>query len=158
MVQMLLRTPGIGLPDFAQAEAHSRRFPLMSPVLLPRGIVDLARDLPATDLRLVAPTATLLARDSLHPAIERTLPQPHPQALPLAPGRAPPAHRGLAPFLRLQTMTGCQQAAVGLMPHGLTSEKLSPRSSTAPASRRQASAAPARARVRKGDDRGWASR
>jgi hypothetical protein len=69
MVQMLLRTPGIGLLDFAQAEAYSRRFPFMSPVRLPRGIVDLARDLPATDLRLVAPTATLLARDSLHPAL-----------------------------------------------------------------------------------------
>ncbi len=69
MVQMLLQTPGIRLFDFAQAEAYSRRFPFISPVQLPRGVVDLARDLPAADVRLVAPTAALLARNSLHPAL-----------------------------------------------------------------------------------------
>ena len=69
MVQMLLQTPGIRLFDFAQAEAYSRRFPFMSPVLLPRGVVDLAADLPPADVHLVAPTATLVARDTLHPAL-----------------------------------------------------------------------------------------
>ncbi len=69
MVQMLLQTPGIALFSFAQAEAYSRRFPFVSPVLLPRGVVDLARDLPPADVRLVAPTATLVARQSLHPAL-----------------------------------------------------------------------------------------
>ena len=69
MVQMLLQTPGIQLLDFAQAEAYARRFGFISPVLLPRGVVDLARDLPPADVRLVAPTAALLARDSLHPAL-----------------------------------------------------------------------------------------
>jgi TRAP-type uncharacterized transport system substrate-binding protein len=69
MVQMLLQTPGIRLFDFAQSEAYSRRFPFMSAVLLPRGVVDLARDLPPADVRLVAPTATLLARETLHPAL-----------------------------------------------------------------------------------------
>ncbi len=69
MVQMLLQTPGIRLLNFAQAEAYSRRFTFMSPVLLPRGVVDLARDLPPADVHLVAPTATLLARASLHPAL-----------------------------------------------------------------------------------------
>ena len=69
MVQMLLQTPGIALLDFAQAEAYARRFAFISPVLLPRGVIDLARDLPPADMRLVAPTATLLARGSLHPAL-----------------------------------------------------------------------------------------
>ena len=69
MVQMLLQTPGIGLLDFAQAEAYARRFPFINPVLLPRGVVDLARDLPPADVRLVAPTAALLAREGLHPAL-----------------------------------------------------------------------------------------
>jgi len=62
MVQMLLRTPGIRLFDFAQSEALSRRFPFMTPVVLPRGIVDLAADRPAADVHLVAPSASLLAR------------------------------------------------------------------------------------------------
>ena len=69
MVQMLLQTPGIALLDFAQAEAYARRFAFISPVLLPRGVVDLARDLPPADVRLVAPTAMLLARGQLHPAL-----------------------------------------------------------------------------------------
>ena len=69
MVQMLLQTPGIALLDFVQAEAYARRFAFISPVLLPRGVVDLARDLPPADMRLVAPTAMLLARGQLHPAL-----------------------------------------------------------------------------------------
>ena len=69
MVQMLLQTPGVKLFDFAQAEAYSRRFPFMSPVLLPRGVVDLARDLPPNDERLVAPTAALVAKEGTHPAL-----------------------------------------------------------------------------------------
>jgi TRAP-type uncharacterized transport system substrate-binding protein len=69
MVQMLLQTPGIKLFNFAQAEAYSRRFPFMSPVVLPRGVVDLAKDVPPADVRLVAPTATLVARDTVHPAL-----------------------------------------------------------------------------------------
>ncbi len=69
MVQMLLQTPGIKLFDFAQAEAYSRRFAFMSPVVLPRGVVDLARDVPGADLHLVAPTAALVAKRATHPTL-----------------------------------------------------------------------------------------
>jgi hypothetical protein len=69
MVQMLLQTPGVRLMDFAQSEAYSRRFPFLTPVVLPRGVVDLARDLPPADLRLVATTTALLAREKTHPAL-----------------------------------------------------------------------------------------
>ena len=69
MVQMLLQTPGIALYNFAQADAYSRRFAFLTPVTLPRGVVDLARDLPPQDVRLIAPTATLLARKGTHPAL-----------------------------------------------------------------------------------------
>ncbi len=69
LVQMLLQTPDIALFDFGQADAYSRRFPFLTPVTLPRGVVDLARDLPPRDVRLVAPTATLVARQGTHPAL-----------------------------------------------------------------------------------------
>ena len=69
LVQMLLQTPGIALFDFGQADAYSRRFSYLTPVTLPRGVVDLARDLPPRDVRLVAPTATLVARKGTHPAL-----------------------------------------------------------------------------------------
>ena len=69
MVQMLLQTPGIKLLDVAQADAYSRRFPFLTPVVLPRGVVDLASDLPPADVHLVAPTASLVAREGTHPAL-----------------------------------------------------------------------------------------
>jgi TRAP-type uncharacterized transport system substrate-binding protein len=75
MVQMLLRTPGVKLFDFAHAEAYSRRFSYLSPVTLPRGIVDLATDQPPQDVRLVAPTAMMVARESTHPALLQLLVQ-----------------------------------------------------------------------------------
>jgi ABC-type nitrate/sulfonate/bicarbonate transport system substrate-binding protein len=69
MVQMLLQTPGVKLMDFAQSEAYSRRFAFLSPAVLPRGVVDLAANIPPQDVRLVAPTTTLLTRTSTHPAL-----------------------------------------------------------------------------------------
>lgn len=69
LVQMLLKTPGIALMDLAQSEAYARRFHFLSPVTLPRGVVDLATDLPPRDVRLVATTTTLLAGPGVHPAL-----------------------------------------------------------------------------------------
>ena len=69
MVQMLLQTPGIKLMDFPQSEAYSRRFAFLSPVVLPRGVVDLAANIPPQDVRLVAPTTALIDRKETHPAL-----------------------------------------------------------------------------------------
>jgi TRAP transporter TAXI family solute receptor len=69
LIQMLLQTPGIKLFNFTQADAYTRRLPFLTHVVLPRGIVDLGRDIPAQDYHLIAPTATLVARSDLHPAL-----------------------------------------------------------------------------------------
>jgi len=69
LIQMLLQTPGIQLFNFTQADAYTRRLPFLTHVVLPRGIVDLGRDIPAQDYHLIAPTATLVAREDLHPAL-----------------------------------------------------------------------------------------
>ncbi|MFZ6844573.1 TAXI family TRAP transporter solute-binding subunit [Undibacterium sp. RuTC16W] len=69
LLQMLLQTPGIRLFDFVQAEAYTRRFPFLSHVVLPRGIVDLGKDIPSRDYHLISPTATMVAHESLHPAL-----------------------------------------------------------------------------------------
>lgn len=69
MVQMLLQTPTIRLMDFSQSEAYARRFSFLTPVLLPRGVVDLARDVPTQDVRLIATTTTLLSTPDVHPAL-----------------------------------------------------------------------------------------
>ena len=69
LIQMLLQTPGIKLFDFSQADVYARRFPFLSHVTLPRGIVDFGRNLPSRPVELIAPTATLVAREDLHPAL-----------------------------------------------------------------------------------------
>lgn len=69
LVQMLLQTPGIRLMDFGQSEAYARRFSFLTPVSLPRGVVDLARDVPTQDVRLIGTTTTLLATPDVHPAL-----------------------------------------------------------------------------------------
>ena len=69
MVQMLLQTPGVKLMNFTQSEAYSKRFPFLTPARLPQGVVDLARNIPPEDVNLVAPTTSLIARTSTHPAL-----------------------------------------------------------------------------------------
>ncbi|MBX3633699.1 MAG: ABC transporter substrate-binding protein, partial [Simplicispira sp.] len=69
MVQMLLQTPGVRLMDFPQNEAYGRRFPFLTPATLPRGVVDLAGNVPAHDVRMIASTTALLTRAETHPAL-----------------------------------------------------------------------------------------
>nr|WP_182345716.1 TAXI family TRAP transporter solute-binding subunit [Comamonas koreensis] len=75
MVQMLLKTPGVQLMDFPQNEAYGRKFRFLSPVTLPRGIVDLAANVPPQNVHLLASTTSLLARDDTHPAIKQLFAQ-----------------------------------------------------------------------------------
>lgn len=74
-VQQLLRAPGIALMDLAQSDAYSRRFAFLSAVTLPRGVVDLARDVPTHDVSMLAATTSLLAREETHPALRQLFAQ-----------------------------------------------------------------------------------
>jgi hypothetical protein len=69
LVQMLLQTPGIRLFEFDQAEAYARRYRFLNTVTLPRGVVDLSRNVPPADVDLIAATASLVIREDLHPAL-----------------------------------------------------------------------------------------
>ncbi|MGG1946355.1 TAXI family TRAP transporter solute-binding subunit [Trinickia sp. NRRL B-1857] len=69
----LLRTPGVRLFSFAQARAYARRFPYLTDIELPMGAFDLGKNLPPAPVHTVAPTAELVARDSLHPALSDLL-------------------------------------------------------------------------------------
>ncbi len=80
LVQMLLQTPGVQLLPFSQSEAYARRLPFLAPVILPRGVVDIAGDVPAADVDLVAATTSLLARKDTHPAVRQLFAQ-HAQAI-----------------------------------------------------------------------------
>jgi TRAP transporter TAXI family solute receptor len=69
LVQRLTASSGVRLLSFVRAEAYTRLFPYLTKLTLPRGVFDLATDLPADDVVLISPTANLVARDSLHPAL-----------------------------------------------------------------------------------------
>lgn len=69
----LLRTPGVRLFSFSQARAYARRFPYLTDIELPMGAFDLGKNLPPAPVHTVAPTAELVARDSLHPALSDLL-------------------------------------------------------------------------------------
>jgi TRAP-type uncharacterized transport system substrate-binding protein len=69
VVQKLLREPGVKLMSFAHAEAYARRFPYLSRAVLHQGVIDFARNIPAQDVALISPTANLVVREDLHPAL-----------------------------------------------------------------------------------------
>lgn len=69
----LLRTPGVRLFSFSQAQAYARRFPYLTDIALPMGAFDLGKNLPPAPVHTIAPTAELVARDSLHPALSDLL-------------------------------------------------------------------------------------
>lgn len=75
IVQKLLKMSGVRLMGFAQADAYTRLMPYLTKLTLPRGAIDLVADAPQSDLALVAPTANLVARSDLHPALVALLMQ-----------------------------------------------------------------------------------
>lgn len=75
LIRTLLRDPALALMAFEQNEAYSRHLPFLSTVSLPRGVVDLAADLPPHDVPLLATTTALLAREQTHPALRQLFAQ-----------------------------------------------------------------------------------
>ncbi len=71
----LLRDPAIELVSVPRAEGYSRQLRHLSALLLPEGSVHLAENLPSQDITLLAPAATLVVRDELHPALVNLLMQ-----------------------------------------------------------------------------------
>jgi TRAP-type uncharacterized transport system substrate-binding protein len=69
LVEQLVSAQGIRLLSLERAEAYARRFPYLTRLTLPRGVFDFVSNNPAQDVALVSPTANLLARDTLHPAL-----------------------------------------------------------------------------------------
>jgi hypothetical protein len=55
--------------SFAQADALVQKFPSLSKVIFPRASTSIVNDLPQTDVTLLAATALLVSKDTLHPAL-----------------------------------------------------------------------------------------
>ncbi|HWE22278.1 MAG TPA: TAXI family TRAP transporter solute-binding subunit [Hyphomicrobiaceae bacterium] len=74
-IQRLLRTPGVRLMSFANADAYLQRFPFLSRVVLREGVIDFAAGIPPADTTLLATTAAVLVRQDAHSALVNLLAQ-----------------------------------------------------------------------------------
>jgi uncharacterized protein len=68
-VQSLLRDPSVHLMNVAQAAAVTQLFPSISHLVLSQGVIDLGKNIPASDLNLIALTNAVIARANLHPEL-----------------------------------------------------------------------------------------
>jgi len=73
VVQKLARAPDITLHQLSRADAYVALDPKLNKVVLPRGVADLARDLPPRDTTLIASKASLAVRKDVHPALQYLL-------------------------------------------------------------------------------------
>lgn len=72
-VQELLASEGVRLLGFRRADAYARRLGYIESVRLPEGVIDMAANIPAREVPLIATTAMLAARNDLHPALVELL-------------------------------------------------------------------------------------
>jgi len=75
IVQAMLKNPAVRLMSLSQAEAYARIYPYLARLVLPQGVIDFNKNIPANDVNLLAPTAALVVRADLHPALVNLLAQ-----------------------------------------------------------------------------------
>ncbi len=68
-MQETLLNSNLKLMSFAQADALVQKFPSLSKIIFPRASTSIVNDLPQADVTLLAATALLVSKDTLHPAL-----------------------------------------------------------------------------------------
>ncbi len=68
-ILQLFTSRSVELLGIDRAEAYAIRYPFLHVLKLPEGVIDFKENIPSRDLMLVAPTAQLVARADLHPAL-----------------------------------------------------------------------------------------
>ena len=68
-IEKLTALPNVRLVGVKRADAFIRRYPFLSKVNLPEGVLDLGNNFPPNNVETVALTAMLAANENLHPAL-----------------------------------------------------------------------------------------
>jgi len=68
-MQQTLLNSDLKLMSFAQADALVQKFPSLSKITFPRASTSIVKDMPHADVTLLAATALLVSKDTLHPAL-----------------------------------------------------------------------------------------
>jgi TRAP-type uncharacterized transport system substrate-binding protein len=61
--------PNLKLLSYGHADAYHRRFPYITKLTVPSGMVEFAQNIPAKEVTLIATKEMLVARDGIHPAL-----------------------------------------------------------------------------------------
>ena len=69
IIQSLLRDPNVRLMSFPRGEALTRIFPFLVRLVLPQGVIDFEKNIPANDVPLIGTTNAVLVRNDIHPAL-----------------------------------------------------------------------------------------
>jgi TRAP transporter TAXI family solute receptor len=75
VIQGLLRDPNVRLMSFPRGEALTRIFPFLVRLVLPQGVIDFEKNIPAADVPLIGTTNAVLVRNDIHPALVGLLAQ-----------------------------------------------------------------------------------
>ena len=68
-VDSLFTDPGLRVTNFALAEAFSRHYRYLQPIVIPAGLINLRDEIPPNDIELIATTASLVTRPNVHSAL-----------------------------------------------------------------------------------------
>ena len=69
LVRQLFLDPSVQLVNLVRAESYTRLHKYLSHIILPEGVLDMVHNVPDRDIHLIAPAATLVKNDDLHPAL-----------------------------------------------------------------------------------------
>lgn len=69
LIQKVAAMPAVELADLSEAEAISRQFNFLHHLVLPKGALSLENNIPPREVNMLAPTVTLVARQSMNQAL-----------------------------------------------------------------------------------------
>jgi TRAP transporter TAXI family solute receptor len=72
-VRKLLASPEIELIDFPRSDAYVALYPYLTKLTVPAGVGNMAENRPPSDVRLLAPKASLIVRKDMDPALQSVL-------------------------------------------------------------------------------------
>jgi TRAP transporter TAXI family solute receptor len=69
LIKRVLSHDSIRLISLDDAEAYSRIYPYLHHLVLPEGAIDIGRNIPNRNVHLVAPSTTIVTKETTHPAL-----------------------------------------------------------------------------------------